>query len=157
MKIVYCKTWNNIFNKPQDVIQKSQAKALHENEEPYSIIFYKDDGKLYQIIEMNFGDYYCDILYFDELERETHCKSFELHDGRLFMRNTFDRFYDQDGREPVVANVTLYESDGTYRMTKYQSGSGRKTQLVGEEKGKVDPTTFYRDMPAFGDYQSLFK
>jgi len=151
MKMVYCKKWNHVRKKPQDVLLEARARALHENEEPYCIIFYKADGRLYRIIEMCFINYYCNLLYYDELGRNTRRESFKLHGERLWMRNTVDRFYAQDGKEVVAAYDILYEHDGTYKGIKYESGQETT------EEGRANPKILYRDIPAFGAYQILFK
>ena len=152
MKTVYCKAWNRAKNKPQGILQESEARRLHEKGEPYTIICYKDDGKLYRIVEMFFGDYYCAVQYFDALERNHYREAFELHNGRLLMKNSMDRAYDSEGKKLIAAEDILYEDDGLCKVVKYHAPLKKTTTAC----GKVNPEALSRDLPPFGNYQSLF-
>lgn len=155
MKIVFCKKWNSLLNKPREPIGKEKARSFHDSQTPYTVVFYKND-KLFRIIKMNFQEYHCEIVYFDMEEREIRSESFHLVEQRLFMKDVSNRKYQQ-GKEYSKLQSFLYQEDGSYRLTEYLPQPGTTKRLTKTSSGNSDPTVLFRDNWIFDDYENLFQ
>lgn len=85
MKKGYFEYWDLYDEEPEDPLSKEEAEKRHQGKERYVITFLQDINIKY-VVEMNFDDYYCAVMFLTTEQKSNKRESFVKYKGKLFLK-----------------------------------------------------------------------
>jgi len=152
LEAVYCDGWDGrVVNR----LTRADAEARDAAGDPYSVVLLAD-GHLQAVLDISWGDGYCQVTRWDEQSRRSSCVELRgAPEGGMFMRRARTWAGADDAGEREFSFVAARHST-TYRLgfgrtdiDEPHGDRGRKTEIFTDEAPPRLP------VPAFGQWHKV--
>ena len=110
LEMKFCKKWFRAKKRPLDPLTEDEAQLLHQNQEPYGVLVFKDE-KLFSFLEIKKG--YVGVGFFDDFQREYLIHQYQqLQNDDLFLTMVISRQFQDHTDQVHSGRSYIYSETG---------------------------------------------